>query len=155
MTTPRCRRHIPREPCVSNTLIDIYLQEYEVRQFRVADARGRVKHVRDFFGDTKPVTEITTSDIRRYQVARRQRGAAAATVNRETSALSRMFHLAVQLGWVAATLTFPERLRENPPRRARARFERHARTGSARRSGRVEQWIDPHCSGEPFCRPFG
>ena len=35
------------------TLIDAYLQEYEVRQFRLNIARCRVAHLRAHFGDCR------------------------------------------------------------------------------------------------------
>src|SRR5690348_13325239 len=72
------------------TLINAYLQEYEVRQFRIDIARGRSAHLRAYFGDSCPAADITAVRIREYQIARRQAGAAAATINRETSALTRM-----------------------------------------------------------------
>jgi len=40
----------------------------------------------------------------------------AATVNRETSGLSRMFRLAIDLGQLETMPKFPQRLEENPPR---------------------------------------
>jgi len=54
--------------------------------------------------------------IRQYQLLRRQKGMSAATVNRETSALSRMFHLAIRLERLDNMPRLPERLEENPPR---------------------------------------
>jgi integrase len=104
-------------------LVTAYLEDYQLRQFRVVDARGRVKHLRAVFGAARPVIGITTSDIRRYQVLRRQQGAAAATVNRETAALGRMLRIALQLGWLPSIPVFPARLRENPPRQGF--FEHH------------------------------
>lgn len=98
------------------TLIDAYLQEYEVRQFRLDIDRGRAAHLRAYFGEACPVAEITTWRIREYQIARRQAGAASATINRETSALNRMFRIVVQWGWLTAGPIFPGRLRESPPR---------------------------------------
>ena len=47
---------------------------------------------------------------------RRKQGAEAATVNRETSALSRMFQLAMRRGQLERMPLFPNRLEENPPR---------------------------------------
>ena len=60
-------------------------------------ARGRVAHLRAVFAGW-PATAITSDAVRRYQRTRRGAGAAAATVNRETSALSRMLQLAVRGG---------------------------------------------------------
>ena len=62
------------------------------------------------------VEAITTDAIRRYQHYRRIHDAAGATINRETSALSRMFHLAIQCGRLTYKPIFPKRLEENPPR---------------------------------------
>lgn len=107
----------PPSAVTLRTLIGVYLEDYEVRQFRTLDtARGRVAHLVAFFGEGRPVQEIAALMIRQYQMARQREGAAAATINRETSALSRMFRLAVQWGWLASIPTFPGRLRESPPR---------------------------------------
>jgi len=93
-----------------------YLDDYGVRRLRTLDtARGRVANLRAVFGGW-PATAITTEAIRSYQRTRRTSGAAAATVNRETSALSRMFRLAVRSRQLAERPVFPERLEENGPR---------------------------------------
>ena len=98
-------------------LIDAYLQDYEVRQFRsISTARGRVAHLAAFFGRDAHAATITTDQIYQYQLARRAAGAATGTVNRETSALHRMCTLAVHWGWLDTVPGFPDRLRENPPR---------------------------------------
>ena len=67
--------------------------------------------------------------IRDYQRARRTAGAAAATVNRETSALSRMFQLAVRSRQLPECPVFPERLEENGPRQG---FFEHAEYAAVR-----------------------
>jgi len=105
------------------TLVDAYLQEYEVRQFRIDIGRGRAAHLRAYFGDSCPAADITAVRIREYQIARRQAGAASATINRETSALNRMFRIVVQWGWLQAGPIFPGRLRESAPRQG---FFEHA-----------------------------
>ena len=93
-----------------------YLDDYGVRRLRTLDtARGRVANLRAVFGGW-PATAITTEAIRSYQRRRRTAGAAAATVNRETSALSRMFQLAVRSRQLPERPVFPERLEENGPR---------------------------------------
>ena len=98
-------------------LIDAYLQDYQVRQFRsVSTARGRVAHLTAFFGRAARAAALTTYQIRQYQLARRAAGAATGTINRETSALHRMGTLAVHWGWLDTVPGFPDRLRENPPR---------------------------------------
>ena len=76
-------------------------------------ARVRVEHLRDFFGGWR-ADAITTDSVRNYQRARREHGAEAATINRETSALSRTFQLAIRRGVLERTPFFPERLQENP-----------------------------------------
>lgn len=105
------------------TLIEAYLQEYTVRQFRLNIARCRVAHLRGYFGDDCPATDITTYRIRQYQTARRQQGGASATINRETSALTRMFRLVMEWGWLDAAPVSPTRLRESAPRQGF--FEHH------------------------------
>jgi len=54
--------------------------------------------------------------IFKHTVHRREQGAEAATINRETSALSRMFQLAIRRGQLERMPVFPKRLDENPPR---------------------------------------
>jgi integrase len=98
------------------TLIDAYLEEYEVREFRINIARCRVAHLRAHFGAITLASDITTYGIRQYQVTRRQHGAASATINRETSALNRMFRLVTGWGWLETGPMFPGRLRESAPR---------------------------------------
>src|SRR6187549_3134237 len=68
-----------------------------------------------FFGGWA-VEAITADSVREYQLHRRKQHAEAATINRETSALSRMFHLAVRRGQLERMPLFPKRLEENPPR---------------------------------------
>ena len=105
-------------------LIDGYLEDYALHEFRSMNtARPRAEHLATFLGETRTAATITTALIRQYQQHRRQSGAAAATVNRETSALSRMFRLAVQLGVLSSMPVFPNRLGENGPRQG---FFEHA-----------------------------
>jgi len=97
-------------------LAEAYLQDYELQGYRTLDsARGRVANLRAVFGGQQ-ASAITPGAIRGYQVTRRQQGFSAATVNRETSGLSRMFRLGIQLGRLDAMPRFPQRLEENPPR---------------------------------------
>ena len=79
-------------------------------------------HLRSVFGGWAAAA-IHTEAIRGYQKQRRLAGAAAATINRETSALSRMFHLAVRAGQWPRRPVFPDRLVENGPRQG---FFEHA-----------------------------
>jgi integrase len=104
-------------------LAQAFLQDYELQGYRTIDsARGRVASLRRVFGG-QPAATITPAVIRKYQVTRREQGASAATVNRETSSLSRMFRLAIQLDRLETMPRFPERLEENPPRQG---FFEHA-----------------------------
>ena len=107
-----------------------YLDDYVVRRLRTRDtACGRVANLRATFGGW-PATAMTTEAIRTYQRTRRAAGAAAATVNRETSALSRMLQLAVRGGRLALRPVFPERLEERGPRQG---FFEHAEYEAVRR----------------------
>ena len=107
-----------------------YLDDYVVRRLRTLDtARGRVANLRASFGGWR-ATAITTEAIRTYQRTRRAAATAAATVNRETSALSRMLLLAVRGGRLAQRPVFPERLEERGPRQG---FFEHAEYEAVRR----------------------
>lgn len=100
-----------------------YLTDYELRGLRSSRAAtARAKHLEGFFGDYR-AREITSERIRGYQSLRRKEKASPATVNRETSALARMFRLAVKSGQLSAAPAFPERLEESTPRQGF--FERH------------------------------
>ena len=110
------RTFSPQGPTLG-ALIDAYLQDYQVRQFRShSTARGRTAHLVAFFGRDARAATLTTYQIRQYQLTRRAAGAATGTINRETSALHRMGTLAVHWGWLDTVPGFPDRLRENPPR---------------------------------------
>ena len=100
-----------------------YERDYELRGLRsLRAAKARVKNLRAFFGDFK-AREITSERIRAYQAARRKSRASAATVNRETAGLARMFRLAVKSRQLSTAPVFPERLEESAPRQGF--FERH------------------------------
>src|SRR5439155_13120313 len=68
------------------------------------------------------MANITTSDVRAYVARRQEQGIANGTVNREVSALKRMFSLLVQAGRLVARPYIPL-LKEAPPR---AGFFEHA-----------------------------
>ena len=113
---PPTREFPPHGPTLGD-LLDAYLEDYAVRQFRsIRTARGRVGHLAAFFGREARATALTTYQMRQYQLARHAAGAATGTINRETSALHRMLTLAVHWGWLDTVPGFPDRLRENPPR---------------------------------------
>ena len=103
-------------PLTFDTMAQAYLEDYVLQRYRtLTTARGRVEHLRGFFGGWR-VEAITPDSVRNYQMHRRRQGAEAATVNRETSALSRMFQLAIRRGQLERMPLFPKRLEENPPR---------------------------------------
>jgi integrase len=101
----------------------LYLQDYDVRGLRSkATAEDRTLHLKAFFGPDRAV-DITAARLRAYQASRLKHKAQAATINRETAALHRMFRVAVKAGLLSAVPVFPERLEENPPRQG---FFEHA-----------------------------
>ena len=103
-------------PLTFDIMAQAYLEDYVLQRYRtLATARPRVEHLREFFGGWA-VETITADSVRNYQLCRRKQGAEAATVNRETSALSRMFQLAIRRGQLERMPLFPQRLEENPPR---------------------------------------
>src|SRR4051812_6563114 len=72
-------------------LVTGYLEDYELHGYRaIKSARSRVAQLRRAFG-ALTADAITSARIRAYQLERRRAGAATGTINRETSALSRMF----------------------------------------------------------------
>ena len=74
---PPTRPFGPQGPTLGD-LIDAYLQDYQVRQFRsVSTARGRTAHLAAFFGRDARATALTTYQIRQYQRARRAAAARA------------------------------------------------------------------------------
>ena len=70
-TVPPARTFAPHGPTLG-ALIDAYLPDYQVRQFRSqSTARGRIAHLTAFFGRDAPAAALTTYQIRQYQLARR------------------------------------------------------------------------------------
>ena len=68
---PPTRPFGPQGPTLGD-LIDAYLQDYQVRQFRsVSTARGRTAHLAAFFGRDARAAALTTYQIRQYQRTRR------------------------------------------------------------------------------------
>ena len=103
-------------PLTFDTMARAYLEDYVLQRYRtLSTARPRVEHLRSFFGGWT-VEAMTADSVRDYQLHRRKQGAEAATVNRETSALSRMFQLSIRRGQLERMPLFPKRLEENPPR---------------------------------------
>src|SRR5262249_6797498 len=103
-------------PVTFDTMASAYLQDYQLQRYRsLSTARARVEHLRAVFGGFA-AEAITSDGLRTYQLHRRKLGFETATINRETSALSRMFQLAIQRGQIERMPLFPKRLEENPPR---------------------------------------
>ena len=110
VTVPRGR------PVTFDTMAQAYLEDYVLQRYRtLTTARARVDHLRAVLwsvarrrhdGGQRPELPTASSEA----------GAEAATVNRETSALSRMFQLAIRRGQLERMPLFPKRLEENPPR---------------------------------------
>ena len=103
-------------PLTFDVMAQAYLEDYQLQRYRTMNtARPRVEHLRSFMGGWA-VAALTADAVRPYQLYRRKQGAEAATINRETSALSRMFQLAIRRGLLDRMPLFPNRLEENPPR---------------------------------------
>ena len=69
-TAPPPRTFGPQGPTLGD-LIDAYLQDYQVRQFRSqSTARGRTAHLAACFGRAARAAALTTYQIRQYQLAR-------------------------------------------------------------------------------------
>lgn len=67
-------------------------------------------HILSHWGPEYPVGHIKVRQIKKYMQERRKEGAAAATVNRERSALSKMFNILMQ-----AELLDRNPVKETPP----------------------------------------
>jgi integrase len=103
-------------PLTFDLMAQAYLEDYVLQRYRTLNtARPRVEHLRGFFG--------------RWPAERdhRRRGPAVSTVparsgcggghdHCETSALSRMFQIAIRRDLLERMPLFPRRLEENPPR---------------------------------------
>lgn len=63
---------------------------------------GALSHLRGYFGDDCRAMEITSDRITAYKASRLEKGAAAATINRELAALKRALKLAEIAGKLAA-----------------------------------------------------
>lgn len=79
-----------------NELCDDLIADYKVNKRKSFDrAELSVNHLKKFFGNCRAM-DITTDRIREYSILRQSVGAKNATINRELSALKRMFKLAYQ-----------------------------------------------------------
>jgi integrase len=70
-----------------------YLRDYQINERKsLRDAQRYVRYLLDAFGSVR-IIDITSAKIAAYIEQRRRNRAANATINRELSALRRMFHL--------------------------------------------------------------
>lgn len=80
-------------------LIELVKLDYAKKRNRsIANVGYAEKHLFRHLGETTRVKTITAQDADRYMIARREEGAADATVYQEVSALKRGFRLAVEKG---------------------------------------------------------
>lgn len=110
---------IPVTPRVGRILFEEaaadFLREYETnRRKSLALARIHVEHLRGYFAGCR-MANVTTADTRSYTARRQAQGIANGTINRELSALKRMFTLLVHSGELMVRPHIPL-LKEAPPR---------------------------------------
>lgn len=95
----------------------VLLEDYQVNGKKsCADVKRRIDLALEPAFRGKRLLSITTTEIRAYAAARQAAGAANATINRELSALKRMFSLAVKDGKLHAKPFIPM-LQENNARK--------------------------------------
>ncbi len=73
-------------------LVQDFLWDRQINNQGTTEAQKRIDHLEGFFGGMK-ITQITDAHIRGYIEHRKVEGAKNATINRELSALKRIFHL--------------------------------------------------------------
>jgi Phage integrase, N-terminal SAM-like domain len=96
-------------------LVNDLRTDYRVNKRKAAEAiEYPLKHLNDSFGLDKAL-DITTDHINRHIERRQQAGAKNATINREVSALKRMFSLAVRAGKLSSK-PYIQTLEENNAR---------------------------------------
>jgi len=104
------------------TLLDMkeaLLTDYRLEGNRsVVTAQYCARNLVEYFGEAARALDITADRIKAYAEARQKQGLANATINRETAALRRMFHIMVKAGKLSRDHV-PARpcLEEAPPRR--------------------------------------
>ena len=100
------------------------LRDYQNHERKsVNRAKRSIKHLRRYFGKLK-ASQITTKKIGDYIDRRKARGIKNGTINRELSALGRMFRLAVRENpSLSNVVPFIDRLPESKPRKGF--FEHH------------------------------
>lgn len=100
-------------------MVQALLTDYRLEGNRSAvTAQYCTRNLVAYFGETARALDITADRIAGYAEARQKQGLANATINRETAALRRMFHIMVKAGKLSRDHV-PARpcLEEAPPRR--------------------------------------
>jgi len=81
---------------VLDDLADDFLADFKINKQKTLDHAERyVRELKNYFGNIR-VTRITTAKIRQYILKRQDEGLANGSINRELSALKRMFSLGAQ-----------------------------------------------------------
>lgn len=80
-----------------DNLVDGLITDYRLNERRSlkSAALNNVRHLREFFGFDRAL-DITSDRLTKYQLRRREQGAAVATINRECATLRRMFSIAIE-----------------------------------------------------------
>jgi len=98
---------LPGEEITFKEMVEKYLAEHSTRSKTASSTRrdrSLAAHLLGFFGDLM-TTKVTPGDIAEYKTERREKGAAAQTVNLELAMMRHCYNLAIrEWGWV----------RENP-----------------------------------------
>ena len=82
---------------------EMLVADYKANGRRSVDRiEGALSHLRGYFGDDCRAMDITSDRITAYKASRLEKGAAAATINRELAALKRALKLAEIAGKLAA-----------------------------------------------------